>query len=226
MPIRVELDTDTLRIRDTFMWNPNETLITPDIFARIFCLDIDIPFEVYGSQIISLIRAQLDEYSGIADISLLATPEQEEADLRCIVNLDVQIGTLHIIDRIEWDITSSLTPEAFARKMCAELGMGGEAIMVIAHNIHEELLRLKKDCLEHGYVGGSKEATSHKGPKKLESVWRDWNEAKAFVPHFEMLAPEDVDICEGEKDKNPRRLFRRKAQEPVTVSASRVGRRR
>ncbi|KAJ2986137.1 hypothetical protein NUW54_g9891 [Trametes sanguinea] len=43
IPIRVEFETDTHRIRDCFMWNLNESLITPESFARIFCADLDLP---------------------------------------------------------------------------------------------------------------------------------------------------------------------------------------
>lgn len=229
IPIRIELDTETHRIRDSFTWNPHEKFITPEVFARIFCLDVDIPFEVYGNQIIQLIKQQLDEHSGVAEVSLLA-PEQEaagqEADLRVILNLDVQIGTLHIIDRVEWDLTSPLTPEVFAAQMCADLGLGGEGVMLISHAVHEELLRLKKDCIELGLVGNMSDNNS-KGPKKLESVWRDWNEAKAFVPHLEILSPEDIDALEFEKEKNPRRLFSRRNYAAATAAVpSRAGRRR
>jgi chromatin structure-remodeling complex subunit SFH1 len=231
VPIRIELDTDTHRIRDSFTWNTHENFVTPDIFSRIFCLDLDIPFEPYGLQIAHLIKQQLDEHSGVAEVSLLA-PEQEaagqEADLRVILNLDVQMGTLHLIDRVEWDLTSPLTPEAFAAQMCADLGLGGEAVMLVAHAVHEELLRLKKDCIELGLVGGAGDGTS-KGPKKLESIWRDWNEAKAFVPHLEILSPEDIDALEFEKEKNARRLFSRRnyATTSSTVTArDRGGRRR
>lgn len=214
------------------MWSPSESFITPELFARIFCLDIEISPDLYAGQIAQLIKAQLDEHSGVAEVSLLDEEQEEagqEADLRVILNLDVQIGTLHLIDRVEWDLTSSLTPEAFALQMCADLGLGGEAVMLVAHAVHEELLRLKKDCIELGLVGGANDSTS-KGPRKLESVWRDWNEAKAFVPHLEILSPEDIDALEFEKEKNPRRLFSRRNYDSARTSGNaardRGGRRR
>lgn len=116
---------------------------------------------------------------------------------------------MHLVDRVEWDLTSSLTPEAFATQMCCDLGLGGESVMLIAHAIHEELLRCKKDCLEAGLVGAVLTKTGEggapaamppvivggnraPGPRRLESVWRDWNEAKSFGPHVEILTPEDI----------------------------------
>lgn len=229
VPIRIELDTETHRIRDSFTWNPLEKFITPETFAKIFCLDVDIPHETYGTQIAQLIKQQLGEHSGVAEVSLLA-PEQEaagqEADLRVILNLDVQIGTLHLIDRVEWDLTSPLTPEVFATQMCADLGLGGEGVMIISHAIHEELLRLKKDCIELGLVGGGLADSNAKGPKKLESIWRDWNEAKGFVPHLEILSPEDIDALEFEKEKNARRLSSRRNFAAAATARDRGNRRR
>ena len=43
VPIRVEFETDTHRIRDCFVWNLNEDLIQPEAFARTFCQDLDLP---------------------------------------------------------------------------------------------------------------------------------------------------------------------------------------
>jgi len=66
----------------------------------------------------------------------------------------VQIATQHLLDHIEWDLLSPLTPEAFARTLCADLGLSGESAPLIAHAVHEELLRHKRDAIEWGVIGG------------------------------------------------------------------------
>lgn len=71
-----------------------------------------------------------------------------------LLQIDVQIATYHLLDHIEWDLLSPLTPEAFASKLCAELGLGGEAIPLVAHAIHEELVKHKRDAIEWGVIGG------------------------------------------------------------------------
>lgn len=63
------------------------------------------------------------------------------------------------MDHIEWDLLSPLTPEAFAHKLCIELGLSGEALPLIAHAVHEELMKHKKDAIEWGVIGGDREAT-------------------------------------------------------------------
>lgn len=60
------------------------------------------------------------------------------------------------MDHIEWDLLSPLTPEAFAIKLCTELGLAGEAIPLVAHAVHEELMKHKKDAIEWGVIGGDR----------------------------------------------------------------------
>ncbi len=73
VPIRVELETETHRIRDAFMWNLNEELITPQLFARAFCNDLDIKGDHYTDQVVGAIRAQIEEHSGVAALDLRAS---------------------------------------------------------------------------------------------------------------------------------------------------------
>jgi len=129
----------------------------------------------------------------------------------------VQIATHHLLDHIEWDLHSPLTPEAFASQLCAELGLSGEALPLIAHAIHEELIKHKKDAIEWGIIGGDKEAEGlkdktglglgwgrTKGPKVLQSVWREWTEAEEFRTRFEVLTAEEVERREIEKERASR----------------------
>ena len=58
------------------------------------------------------------------------------------------------MDHIEWDLLSPLTPEAFAQTLCMEVGLSGEAVPLVAHAIHEELMKHKKDAIEWGVIGG------------------------------------------------------------------------
>jgi len=69
VPIRVEFETEAHRIRDCFTWNINESLITPESFAKIFCLDLDIP-QTWAETIAAQIRAQLEDQEGVASMEL------------------------------------------------------------------------------------------------------------------------------------------------------------
>ncbi|KDQ62602.1 hypothetical protein JAAARDRAFT_66294 [Jaapia argillacea MUCL 33604] len=165
IPIRVEFETDTHRIRDCFVWNLRESLITPEAFARIFCTDLDLPHTPWAETVANQIRAQIEDHETVATMDVCVdeavsqshTEGDELPECRVVLALDVQIGTHHLRDHIEWDLLSPLTPEAFSQKLCAELGLSGEAIPLVAHAIHEEILKHKKDAIEWGVIGGEKE---------------------------------------------------------------------
>ena len=66
----------------------------------------------------------------------------------------MQVDNHHLLDHIEWDLRSGLTPEEFTRQLCLDLGLAGEAEPLIAHAVHEELMKHKKDAIEWGVIGG------------------------------------------------------------------------
>ena len=70
VPIRVEFETDTHRIRDCFAWNIHEEMIRPETFARIFCNDLELPLHPWAETIANQIRAQIEEYQDIAAMEL------------------------------------------------------------------------------------------------------------------------------------------------------------
>ncbi|WVR05628.1 hypothetical protein IAU60_002650 [Kwoniella sp. DSM 27419] len=145
----------------------------------------------------------------------------KEADCRIIVNLDVQIYTHILRDRIEWDLSSPLPPAVFAKQYCAELGLTGEAIPLVAHAIHEELLKHKKDALELDLFAtthpeqqakfertGMPKTNSKRGPKGLKGVWRDWVERQEFGPTLVELSFEEISARDQEAMREARRMKR------------------
>ena len=80
IPIRVEFETDSLRIRDCFVWNLNEELITPEAFARTFCSDLDLQQETYADIVANQIRAQVEEHEGVASMYLGADADISEEE--------------------------------------------------------------------------------------------------------------------------------------------------
>ncbi|MCJ1475621.1 Chromatin structure remodeling complex protein sfh1 [Lambiella insularis] len=64
---RVPEATPAYRLKDVFLWNLHETLITPDQFAMILVHELDLPQTTsYALQISNQIRQQLEEYAGVA----------------------------------------------------------------------------------------------------------------------------------------------------------------
>jgi chromatin structure-remodeling complex subunit SFH1 len=86
----------------------------------------------------------------------------------------VQVDNHHLLDHIEWDLRSGLTPEEFTRQLCLDLGLAGEAEPLIAHAVHEELMKHKKDAIEWGVIGGfpmEQAATAEDGAKDKRPAW-------------------------------------------------------
>ena len=105
-----------------------------------------------------------------------------------------------------------MPPELFAETLCLDLGLSGEAKGAIAHVIHEELIRHKKEAIESGLMGASTGQLSDldhplfngKGPRKLEGVWRDWHEADEYIPRLDYYTGADIEKRELEREKSTR----------------------
>lgn len=66
-PYKTPEATPPYRLKDVFLWNLHETLITPDQFSIILVHDLDLPnAAALAIQISSQIRTQLEEYAGVA----------------------------------------------------------------------------------------------------------------------------------------------------------------
>ncbi|GAA6035788.1 hypothetical protein NBRC10512_006089 [Rhodotorula toruloides] len=69
IPIRLELESDMYKLRDTFTWNLREPTITPEIFASHLCADLRLPTNPFFNDIVATVKRQL------ADAQLSATYE-------------------------------------------------------------------------------------------------------------------------------------------------------
>jgi chromatin structure-remodeling complex subunit SFH1 len=68
------------RLRDTFLWNLHETLITTDQFAQTLVQDLDLPNkQAMIFEISKQIRTQLEEYAGVALHPLFHSHPQQPA---------------------------------------------------------------------------------------------------------------------------------------------------
>ncbi|KAI8644192.1 hypothetical protein BD408DRAFT_413851 [Parasitella parasitica] len=135
VPIRLDLENDGYKIRDTFTWNMNESSITPEQFAEITCQDLRLPTAVFSSLISTNIREQVqqyflnessmvsdsqdqvpsrsDSYNEFMQCKMLKTVLPQESrvagnrkmELRTLIKLDIIVGNRILNDQFEWDIT-------------------------------------------------------------------------------------------------------------------------
>ncbi|KAF8454208.1 hypothetical protein BGX38DRAFT_1089855 [Terfezia claveryi] len=219
VPIKLDMDIDSSRrLKDTFLWNVNETLITPDHFAMTMCMDLDLPLNPFSAQIAAAIRNQVEEYASVAVV-----PLPEGAEFRTIVRLEICLRKWLFVDRFEWDIASispppapattsapshpALTPESFARATCADLGLTGEFIPTITSAIYEASLLHKKTLLD------SLAPLTHPendAAFSAEAGWRIDQESLGarWAPRMIALTREDLEKREGDRERQVRRLRR------------------
>ncbi|RCH90418.1 SWI/SNF chromatin-remodeling complex subunit, partial [Rhizopus stolonifer] len=90
VPIRIELEHEGYKLRDTFTWNLNgkitlslvvidvylESLVTPEQFADVMCEDLRLPVSIFSDQIAKAIREQIDDYN--LNASSMIKKEEEE----------------------------------------------------------------------------------------------------------------------------------------------------
>jgi SWI/SNF-related matrix-associated actin-dependent regulator of chromatin subfamily B protein 1 len=116
-------------LRDTFCYNKNEKLITPEMVADMICDDLDLPKHSFGPAITQSIIQQLESHAEL--------PITESAtDQRVIIKLNIHVGNQSLVDQFEWDIGDpNNNPEDIAIKLCSDLGLGGEFAAAIAYSI-------------------------------------------------------------------------------------------
>jgi len=78
-------------------------------------------------------------------INLYKKYERIDGEVIRTIKLDIRIDDIVLNDQFEWDINNpENAPDAFAIVMCADLGLGAEFILPIAHSIKEQILDNQK----------------------------------------------------------------------------------
>lgn len=308
--------TPPFRLKDQFLWNLHEALITPDMFAKTFVDELDFPVmrkQAMVMEIAQQIRIQLEENAATALHPLFqpeavnqpppttaptpsirpaisredsSTPMQADTPSagflqlpqtnghqllsdpptpmpngtstpalavtaqplprdpsassalnppdthRCLITLSINLQNRLYTDKFEWSLLHPPGfPEIFARQTCADLGLPGEWVPMMAHAIYESSLRLKKDMIDNngtlaGVVGSGvdgwgvieNEACEYHGTAEsaigVGAGWRfdedglgvDWE------PKIEVLSKEEIERREGDRERQIRRQRRETAR--------------
>ncbi|WWC92081.1 uncharacterized protein L201_007035 [Kwoniella dendrophila CBS 6074] len=62
VPVRLDLEHDNFRLKDTFMWNCSDKVVTPELFAQSLCDDFQVPAQHFLSRIVAAIQERVQEY--------------------------------------------------------------------------------------------------------------------------------------------------------------------
>ncbi|KAG2185375.1 hypothetical protein INT44_002166 [Umbelopsis vinacea] len=231
VPIRIDLEAEGYRLSDTFTWNLNETVISPEAFAAVLCDDLSLPAPLFATDIAKAIREQTEDYY----LHAPAIPESDKSSPPChqlqetapsgleLRTLDITVGNRALIDQFEWDIASqNNSPEQFADILATDLGLGGEFKTAIAHSIREQVHVYLKSLLLIGYEfdGAPVDDDELKQvflPRVKKSIRND-EVSVQFTPVVLHLTDVEVEKMERDRMRETRRKRRQKrSRRGVTV---------
>lgn len=191
VPIRVDIELEGQKLRDTFTWNKNEMLISPEIFAEILCDDLDLNPVAFIPAISQSIRQQLDSHPSDNII-------EDNTDQRVTIKLNIHVGNVSLVDQFEWDMSEPQnSPEEFAKKLAGELGLGGEFVTSIAYSIRGQLAWHQKTY-----------AVIESPLPTVDCIVRPLSEADQWCPFLETLTDAEMEKKIRDQDRNTRRIRR------------------
>ncbi|CAK9435688.1 uncharacterized protein LODBEIA_P04150 [Lodderomyces beijingensis] len=210
IPIKLNIESTHTnhKLNDIFMWNMNESLVTPTDFAAILCNDLELPNQMI-TQIADSITQQLDEYSYASSLTI-----SNRNPCNVIIDLSVNLNKQLYQDRIEWDLNQNeVTPEQFAEIVVADLGLSLEFQLAISHALHEIIIRVKKEAIDGSFNNELHNLHLVKGII-FENGLRIFTESSIsngndrWEPSVEILSSSEIERRENERIRNLRRLKR------------------
>jgi SWI/SNF-related matrix-associated actin-dependent regulator of chromatin subfamily B member 1 len=193
VPIRLDMEIDGQKLRDTFTWNKNECMISPEQFAEVLCDDLDLNPVTFVPAIAAAIRQQIEAFPSPENILV-----EESCDQRVIIKLNIHVGNTSLVDQIEWDMSErDNNPEEFSTKLCAELGLGGEFVTAIAYSVRGQLSWHQRTY-----------AFSEAPLSTIEVPFRAPSDADSWAPFLETLTDAEMEKKIRDQDRNTRRMRR------------------
>lgn len=223
VPVRLDLEIDKLRLRDTFTWNFNDDIVPRKMFAEGLVEDFQIPEDhrrLFIEQVFQSMDDQINEhhpYPFMEESSLhphLPYFSYKNEDLRILVKLNITIGIHSLVDQFEWDINSPAnSPEDFAKKMAADLCLSGEFMTAIAHSIREQTDTFTKALYIAGHPFDGRpvvdlDVRDNMQPSPLPNVFRAYQQARDFTPFFFELNEADLERAEDAFSREQRQQKR------------------
>ena len=223
VPVRLEVEWDKIRLRDTFTWNLHERIIGAEAFALHLCEDLGLKLPtcrpVYD-QIVQQMKDQLNDFYPFAysDEDAL-DPElpysaYKNDEMRVLIKLNITIGQHTLVDQFEWELNNpSNSPEEFAESMSNDLSLSGEFTTAIAHCIREQTQLFTRSLygIGHPFDGRPVEdpdLVTAFLQTPLPTVFRPQQQAKDFAPYLYELSDADLERNELVLSREQRRQKR------------------
>jgi SWI/SNF-related matrix-associated actin-dependent regulator of chromatin subfamily B protein 1 len=211
VPVRLDIELDRLKLRDTFTWNLHDRVTDPMLFAQTLVEDFQIPHELRQNivhQVDREIHEQIQDYYPHAffDDEPL-DPHQpygayKNDEMRILIKLNITIGQHTLVDQFEWEINNPLNAaEEFAAQMAADLSLSGEFTTAIAHSIREQCQMFTKSLFitGHPFDGRPVDDTDIQDnflASPLPSVFRPMQSTKDYQPYLYELSHAELERAE------------------------------
>lgn len=221
VPVRLDIDYEKIKLRDTFTWNMHDRSIPLELFAEQLVEDFHLPLAPALVQMVaSSIREQVTDYHPhvfFADDPLdptLPYTAYKNDDMRVLIKLNITIGQHTLVDQFEWDINNPLnSPEEFAQLLTRELSLSGEFTTAIAHSIREQAQLFTKSLFLTGHPFDGRpiedeDIRTAMLPSPLSNLFRPAGHAKEYTPLLYELSDTEMDRAEKSLSREARRKRR------------------
>ncbi|KAI3980879.1 hypothetical protein MKX01_025444 [Papaver californicum] len=217
IPIRLDIEIDGNRFKDSFTWNPTEPDSEVVLFAKRTVKDLKLPPALIN-QISQSIQSQLNEFRS------LEGQEMFTSEKIVTLKLDLRVNNTIIRDQFLWDLNNfESDPEEFARTFCKDLDIKDPEVgPAVAVAIREQLYEIatqsvnstretrvsKKGRRGGEYVSASKVGGAAVDLMKLfggkSSVLRKRKELDLYEPIVDLLSKEEVEALDAREERHAR----------------------
>lgn len=223
VPVRLDVDWDKIRLRDTLTWNLHERLAPPELFAAQLVEDMGLKppmAQPVYEQVVQQMHEQLNDfYPFVFSDEDALDPELpysawKNDEMRILVKLNITIGQHTLVDQFEWDINNPLnSPEEFAASMSKELSLSGEFTTAIAHCIREQTQLFTRSLYSIGHPFDGRpiedpDLVAAFLPSPLPNVFRPQQQAKEYAPYLYELSEQELERNEVIFQREQRRQKR------------------
>lgn len=223
VPLRLEVEWDKIKLRDTFTWNLHERLLQVELFAAQLVEDMGLKppaFQPVYEQVVQQMREQLNDFYPFAYTEEDALDPElpysayKNDEMRILIRLNITVGQHTLVDQFEWEINNPAnSPEEFAANMARDLSLSGEFATAIAHCIREQTQLFTRSLygIGHPFDGRPVEDPDLVNAflqTPLPAVFRPQQQAKDYSPYLYELSEVDLERNETIMSREQRRQKR------------------
>ncbi|PKA54614.1 Chromatin structure-remodeling complex protein BSH [Apostasia shenzhenica] len=217
IPMRLDIESEGQRFKDSFTWNSSDPDSEVANFAKRTVKDLKLP-PTFISQICQSIHSQIAEFRSY---------EGQEMHIKekiVPLKLDIRVNNSVIRDQFLWDISNlESDPEEFARTFCKDFEIEDPEVgPAIAVSIREQLFEIAIQCvasaresrlIKKGKRGAEIGINSKMGSTSIDlvklfgskgSVVRKRKDWYLYEPIVDILSNEEVEALDAREERNAR----------------------